>query len=93
MSGKSILCSTFGSLGDLLPYFAIGNRLQRREYGVAVASSANYCRLIERSGFRLGAARMLGSYRFTARRVACELESPAERPDIQGELLGGSCTV
>jgi UDP:flavonoid glycosyltransferase YjiC (YdhE family) len=52
MSDKSILFSTFGSLGDLFPYFAIGNRLQRRGHRVAIASSAHHRHLVERNGFR-----------------------------------------
>lgn len=52
LSGKSILFSTFGSLGDVFPYFAIGHRLQRRGHRVAIASSANYRGLVEQNGFR-----------------------------------------
>jgi rhamnosyltransferase subunit B len=52
LSGKSMLFSTFGSLGDVFPYLAIGKRLQARGHRVAIASSANYRQLIEQNGFR-----------------------------------------
>jgi UDP:flavonoid glycosyltransferase YjiC (YdhE family) len=78
MSGKSILFSTFGSLGDLFPYFAIGNRLQREGYRVAIASSAHYRQLVERNGFR-----------FHATAPHCDFGDPGFQKRALCEVSGG----
>ncbi|MDZ4801278.1 MAG: glycosyltransferase [Bryobacteraceae bacterium] len=45
-----ILIATFGSLGDLYPYLAIGGELRRRGHAVTIATSAAYRSRIEGEG-------------------------------------------
>lgn len=52
MRKKSILFSTFGSLGDLYPYLAIATALQKRGHQVAIASAEYHRVNVERSGIR-----------------------------------------
>ena len=47
-----ILLTTFGSLGDLHPYLALGLALQKRGHEVAIATSPNYREKIEAEGLK-----------------------------------------
>lgn len=47
---KRIVCTTWGSLGDLHPYIALGLELQRRGHDVAVATLPAWRANVERSG-------------------------------------------
>ncbi len=50
MKPRRILFSTFGSLGDLYPYLAIGVELQRRGHQATIATSAAYRTKVEACG-------------------------------------------
>jgi len=52
-----ILITTFGSLGDLFPYLAIGSELKRRGHQVTIATSAVHREKIEAEGLKFHAVR------------------------------------
>ncbi len=45
-----ILLATFGSLGDLHPFIALGRALQREGFAIVLATSSNYRQLVEEQG-------------------------------------------
>ena len=47
---KKIVINTFGSLGDLHPYIAIGKELKLLGYKVIIATSENYQKIVELHG-------------------------------------------
>ena len=52
-----ILIATFGSLGDLYPFVALGQALQREGFAVVVATSETYRDLIIEEGLCFAAIR------------------------------------
>ena len=50
MSGRRILLTTMGSLGDLHPYLALGSELKRRGHSVVVATFRHYGPRVEAEG-------------------------------------------
>lgn len=48
---RHVVFATFGSLGDVHPFFAVGRELQRRGHRVTIATSAYHRGKIEREGF------------------------------------------
>jgi rhamnosyltransferase subunit B len=52
-----IVLATFGSLGDLYPYLAIGRELRRRGHGVVLATLAAYRARVEAEGLGFHAVR------------------------------------
>lgn len=78
MQSKSILISTFGSLGDLFPYLAMAAGLQRRGHRVAIASSMCHRARIERAGM---------TFHLTA--PHCDFSDPVFQRRALEELSGG----
>lgn len=54
---RHVVFATFGSLGDVHPFFAVGRELQRRRHRVTLATSAYHRAKIEREGFGFHAVR------------------------------------
>lgn len=54
---RHVVFATFGSLGDVHPFFAIGRELQRRGHRVTIATSAYHRAKIEDEGFGFHAVR------------------------------------
>ncbi len=50
MNSRRILMTTIGSLGDLHPFLAVGQELQRRGHVVTVASMRFFCKRIQAAG-------------------------------------------
>ncbi len=48
------LVVTLGSIGDLMPFLAIGDALRQRGHQVVIASNAGYAALVRGSGFEFG---------------------------------------
>ena len=57
MASLRVLLTTFGSLGDLHPYLAIGQELQRRGHRVTVAAQGIFRERVEAAGLRLSPVR------------------------------------
>jgi rhamnosyltransferase subunit B len=102
-SGKGrrrIVLTTFGSLGDLHPYFALALGLQARGHEAVIATSAYYRDKVERAGIgfrpvrpdfpdleaqpRL--ARHLMDRRHGSQRIVCELMMPVLRESYADTL-------
>ena len=56
-TGKRIVLTTHGTLGDLHPYLAIALELQKRGHNPVIATSEYYCRKIEAAGVEFHAIR------------------------------------
>lgn len=67
-----ILMATFGSLGDIHPYIALGRELTRRGHRPAIASTDRYRALVEANGIDFHEMRpheaQMGSRRLLSRR-------------------------
>jgi UDP:flavonoid glycosyltransferase YjiC (YdhE family) len=59
-SGRRIVITTFGSLGDLHPYLALARGLQTRGHTVVIATSHWYQERVEAEGVRFHAVRPAG---------------------------------
>lgn len=46
-----IILATLGSIGDLLPFLVVAERLQARGHACVIASNAGYAKLVQASGF------------------------------------------
>ena len=57
MPGQRILLATFGSLGDLHPYIAVGLGLRARGHTVTIATSELYRSKVEGEGLHFHAVR------------------------------------
>ena len=57
MTPRRILFTTFGSLGDVYPYLAIGRELQQRGHRVTIATSGAHRNKVESTGIRFHAVR------------------------------------
>ena len=52
MTPRRVVVATFGSLGDLFPYLALGTALRARGHDVTVATTALHRRRVEEAGLR-----------------------------------------
>ena len=60
---RTVLLATFGSLGDLHPFIAVGQALRTRGVEARIATSAEYRPAVEGAGlqFAADAARAVGA--------------------------------
>lgn len=76
-----VLLATFGSLGDLFPYIAVGRALTARGVGARIATSSDYRSHVEGAGLEFApvapSLAELGTPRELARRVADPLRGSA----------------
>ncbi len=80
-----ILIATFGSLGDLYPFVALGQALQREGFAVVVATSQTYRDLILEEG--LGFAAIRPDVEEATRRLGMDLGEIARRMSADDGFL------
>lgn len=74
LNGRKIVLTTFGSLGDLHPYIAIGLELKERGHRVVIATTPFYREKIEAAGLKFHPVRP-------------DLPSPLENPELAAQLV------
>ena len=80
-----ILIATFGSLGDLYPFVALGQALQREGFAVVVATSETYRDLILEEG--LGFAAIRPDVEEATQRLGMDLGEIARRMSVDDGFL------
>src|ERR1700753_566295 len=55
MQAMQVLLVTLGSIGDLMPFLVMAERLRARGHRCIIASNAGYAQLVQASGFSFAA--------------------------------------
>ena len=75
MVSRRVLLTTFGSLGDLHPYLAVGQELRRRGYAVRVATLGRYRERVEAAGLEFALLRASSTEQLTPALIERALHS------------------